>query len=219
MKNIVLIGPQGSGKGTQAAMIKKAFNIPHISTGDMFRENIKGGTELGKKAKALIDQGILVPDAITNAMVKDRLARDDCKNGFLLDGFPRTIAQAKALDKFAKINMVFEVHIDDTLAIKRLSNRRQCKKCGAIYGIDVPPAVAGICDKCGSDLYQRDDDKPEAIKKRLATYKKETTPILSHYKEKSVLIKVDGSKSLMEVFQEIKEKIKSAEKKEKPKKK
>lgn len=207
MKNIVLIGPQGSGKGTQAAMIKREFNIPHISTGDMFRENIKNRTELGRKAKALIDKGILVPDEITNAMVKDRLARDDCKKGFLLDGFPRTLPQAKALDKFAKINIALEVHIDDALAIKRLSNRRQCKNCGEIFGIGILPKVAGKCDKCGGQLYQRDDDRPEAIKKRLATYKKETVPILKHYREKGVLIKLDGSKDRHRLFEEIKKTV------------
>ncbi len=212
MKNIILIGPQGSGKGTQAAMIKHEFSIPHISTGDMLRENISKGTKLGKKVKALLDKGIFVSDKITNAIVKERLKRNDCKTGFILDGYPRNLAQAKALGKFAKINMVFEIHINDKLAIKRLSSRRQCKNCGAIFGIGVPPKVAGKCDKCGGQLYQRDDEKPRVIKKRLSTYKKKTKPILDFYREKGVLIKLDGSQDRHRLFEEIKEKVIELEK-------
>ncbi|MCX8146903.1 MAG: adenylate kinase [Candidatus Woesearchaeota archaeon] len=205
---IVLIGPQGSGKGTQAKMLQEKFNIPHISTGDIFREAISKGTEIGKKAKAIIESGKLVPDEITNKIVEERLKQDDCKNGFILDGYPRNLNQAKALDSFSKIDYVIEIDVPDKISVKRLSSRRQCKKCGAIYGITLIPKEEGICDKCGSELYQRDDDRPDAIKKRLEIYHKETEPILEYYRKKGILIRVDGTGSVENVFKEIKAKLK-----------
>jgi len=201
--NIVLIGPQGSGKGTQAKLLKDKFKIPHISTGVMFRENIAKKTELGLKAKAIIDSGKLVPDEITTAMVKDRISKDDCRKGFILDGYPRNLSQAKALDTFAKIDYVVDVEITDALAIKRLSSRRQCRVCGAIYGIDIPSKKPGICDKDGGELYQRDDDKPEAIKKRLDVYHRETEPLIDYYKEKGVLVRIDGSQPVKKILNDL----------------
>lgn len=206
---LVMIGPQGSGKGTQAKLLKKKLNIPHISTGDMFRENIEKKTELGMKAKAIIDAGKLVPDEITTAMIKERLERDDCKKGFILDGYPRNLSQAGALDTFADIDFVLEIHVDDELSVKRLSMRRQCSKCGAIYGITIPPKEEGRCDKCGGELYQRDDDRPETIKKRLEVYHRETEPILDFYKEKAKVLKIDGSKPVQEIIDEILNRIKA----------
>ena len=204
---IVLIGPQGSGKGTQAKLLKEKFGIPHISTGDIFREAIAEKTELGLKAKEIIDKGNLVPDEITNKIVKERLQKEDCKKGFILDGYPRNINQAKALDSFAKIDYAVEIFVPDEISIKRLSSRRQCPKCGAIYGLDIPPKKDNICDKCGAELYQRDDDRPEAIKKRLEVYHKETEPVLDYYREKGILVRVDGTKPIKDVFEDIVRKI------------
>lgn len=204
---LVLIGPQGSGKGTQAKLLKKKFDTPHISTGDMFRENIAQKTELGLKAEAIIDAGKLVPDEITTAMTKERLSKPDCKKGFILDGYPRNLPQAEALDTFAKVDYVLDIDVPDEVSIKRLSARRQCKSCGAIYGISILPKKEGICDKCGGELYQRDDDKPETIKKRLEVYHKETEPLLNFYNKKGILVRINGDQPVEKIFEDILGKI------------
>lgn len=203
--NIVLIGPQGSGKGTQAKLLKEKFKIPHISTGDMFRDNIGKKTELGMKAKAIIESGKLVPDEITIGIVKDRLSKPDCKKGFILDGYPRNLAQAEALEGFAKANHALDIEVPDNVSIKRLSSRWQCRKCGAIYGITLIPKKKWFCDKDGSELYQRDDDKPEAIRKRLEIYHNETKPLIDFYKKKGILAEIDGNQPVEKIFEDIME--------------
>ncbi len=203
MREIVLIGPQGGGKGTQAKLIAKKYKIPHISTGDMFRQTIEEKTALGLKAKKIMDKGYLVPDEITTAMIEERIKKPDCKKGFILDGYPRNKKQAEALEEFSKVDFVLDIEVSDDLAVKRLSARRQCKKCGAIYGIDVPPKKDNICDNDGEKLYQRNDDKPEAIRKRLSTYQRETAPLLKFYDEKGKLYRLDGSKPIEAIFREI----------------
>jgi adenylate kinase len=210
--NIVLLGPQGSGKGTQAKFISKKFNIPHISTGDIFRKNIKEETELGKLASSYINKGELVPDEVTNKLVESRIKEDDCKEGYILDGFPRNLSQAKFLDSITKISHAVDIEIPDEEVIFRLEGRRTCtnKECGAIYNVNTSPKPKNEnkCDKCGSDLFQRDDDKPEAIKKRLEIYHNETSPLIAYYEKKGVLIKIDGTKSIEEVSQDILSKLK-----------
>ena len=200
---LVLIGPQGSGKGTQAKLLREKFKIPHISTGDMFRENIEKKTELGIKAKAVSDSGKLMPDNITNAIVEDRLKKPDAKKGFILDGYPRNIMQAEALEKFAEIDHVLDVEVSDSLAVKRLSSRWQCRKCGAIYGITLMPKKKWFCDKDGSELYQRDDDRPEVIRKRLEIYHKETKPLIDFYRKKGILAEIDGNQPVEKIFGDI----------------
>ncbi len=204
---IILLGPQGSGKGTQAKILKKEFKIPHISIGDLFREITKKKTSiLGRKLKNYMNKGELVPNKITLKILKQRLNKRDCKKGFILDGFPRSLIQAKELDKIEKINKLFYVHVTDSLAVKRLSNRWQCKKCGAIYGIDVKPRKKGYCDKCHVKLYQREDDKPKAIKERLREFHQMIRPILKHYKK--ITVKIDGSLSIKKIFGLLKKEIK-----------
>ncbi|MFO8016744.1 MAG: adenylate kinase [Candidatus Woesearchaeota archaeon] len=200
---IVLIGPQGSGKGTQAELLKEKLGVPHISTGDMFRENIKEQTELGKKAKEIIDAGRLVPDELTTEMVRERLSRDDCGDGFILDGYPRNLSQAEALDGFAGISHAIEIHVPDEVSVKRLSSRRQCRNCGAIYGLNRQPEKEGVCDKCGGELYQRDDDKPEAIEERLAVYHRDTEPVIDLYMKKGILLRIDGDQTVDRIFNDI----------------
>ena len=193
LKNIILMGPPGAGKGTLAKQLKQAFNLTHISTGDMFRENIKGGTKLGLLAKSYIDNGHLVPDEVTIDMLKDRLAQDDCKNGFLLDGFPRTLPQAEALERLSKeidrpIEVVVNLDCDNQELIRRISGRRVCKNCGAPYHIEtMKPKVDGVCDLCGGPLYQRKDDNEDALKVRLTHYEEETKPLLKYYKDNGLL--------------------------------
>mgnify|MGYP002640079980 CR=1 FL=1 len=186
---IIALGSPGVGKGTYATEIVQKYGMLHISTGQIFRENIKGGTELGLKAKGYIDAGKLVPDEVTIDLVKDRLGKDDCKNGgFLLDGFPRTIPQAEALSGFCEMDMVINFKADPEVIIQRLSGRRVCKKCGATFhAVNIKPKQEGICDACGGELYQRDDDKPEAIKQRLIVYEEQTAPLIGYYKEKGIL--------------------------------
>ena len=192
--NIIFLGAPGVGKGTYTGRVKEKYNIPHISTGDIFRENIKNETELGKEAKNYIDKGHLVPDEVTINMVKDRLSKDDLEKGYILDGFPRTIPQAEAMGNFAKIDIVVNFIAEETTIIQRLSGRRICKKCAEIFHVkNIPPKVEGVCDKCNGELYQRDDDKPEAIKKRLETYKEQTAPLIDFYKEKGLLETVEAN--------------------------
>jgi len=203
MRSTIILGPQGSGKGTQAKILAKHYGIPHISTGDMLREAIAQGTELGKKAKTLINQGKLVPDEVVDGIVSERLECPDCKEGYILDGYPRNLGQAEALDSIADIRYVIVLDVPDEVSIKRIVHRRQCKKCGAIFGIDMKPKKAGICDRCGDALYQREDDKDEAVRKRLKIYHDETEPILEYYRPRNIVHSVDGTKKVDEVQQEM----------------
>lgn len=206
---IIMLGAPGAGKGTQAKMIADKYSIPHVSTGDIFRANIKNGTELGMEAKKYMDQGQLVPDELTVKILLDRVAQDDCKNGYVLDGFPRTIPQAEVLDKALtelgdSIDYAINVDVPDENIIKRMSGRRACVSCGATYHIEhIPPKVSGICDRCGAELILRDDDKPETVKKRLDVYHTQTQPLIEYYSAKNVLKNVDGTRDMNEVFADI----------------
>ena len=206
---IIMLGAPGAGKGTQAQMIAEKYNIPHISTGDIFRANIKNGTELGKKAKEFIDKGQLVPDELTVELLLDRVANDDCKNGYVLDGFPRTIPQADVLDSELtklgdKVDYAINVDVPDENIVRRMSGRRACLKCGATYHIEhIPPKTEGICDKCGSELVQREDDKPETVLNRLSVYHEQTQPLIEYYDKKNILKTVNGTKDMQEVFSDI----------------
>ena len=208
-KSIIMLGAPGAGKGTQAKQIADKYSIPHISTGDIFRANIKNGTELGKKAKQYMDQGALVPDELTCDLVMDRIQQDDCKNGFVLDGFPRTIPQAEALDAaLGKINekmdYAIDVDVPDENIVNRMSGRRACLNCGATYHlISIPPKVEGICDRCGSEIVLREDDKPETVQKRLKVYHEQTQPLIDYYKNQGILKSVDGTQPMDEVFKAI----------------
>ena len=203
---IIMLGAPGAGKGTQAKMIADKYGVPHISTGDIFRANIKNGTELGMEAKKYMDQGLLVPDELTVRILLDRVAQDDCKNGYVLDGFPRTIPQAEVLDsELTKlgdhIDYAINVDVPDENIVKRMSGRRACLTCGATYHIEhVPPKKEGICDVCGSELVLRHDDKPETVKNRLNVYHEQTQPLIDFYTEKGVLKTVDGTVPMEEVF-------------------
>lgn len=203
---IIMLGAPGAGKGTQAKMIADKYGVPHISTGDIFRANIKNGTELGMEAKKYMDQGLLVPDELTVRILLDRVAQDDCKNGYVLDGFPRTIPQAEVLDsELTKlgdyIDYAINVDVPDENIVKRMSGRRACLTCGTTYHIEhVPPKKEGICDVCGSELVLRDDDKPETVKNRLNVYHEQTQPLIDFYTEKGVLKTVDGTVPMEEVF-------------------
>lgn len=206
---IIMLGAPGAGKGTQAKQIADKYSIPHISTGDIFRANIKNGTELSKKAKQYMDQGALVPDELTCDLVMDRIQQDDCKNGFVLDGFPRTIPQAEALDAaLGKINekmdYAIDVDVPDENIVNRMSGRRACLNCGATYHlISIPPKVEGICDRCGSEIVLREDDKPETVQKRLKVYHEQTQPLIDYYKNQGILKSVDGTQPMDEVFKAI----------------
>ena len=201
---IIMLGAPGAGKGTQAKKIAEKYQIPHISTGDIFRSNIKEGTELGMKAKAYMDQGGLVPDELM-----DRIQKDDCKNGYVLDGFPRTIPQAESLtnalnERNQKIDYAVNVDVPDENIVNRMSGRRACLSCGATYHIVYKPSkVEGICDVCGDKLVLRDDDKPETVKKRLSVYHDQTQPLIDYYKEAGVLANVDGTQDMEKVFSDI----------------
>jgi len=206
---IIMLGAPGAGKGTQAKMIADKYSVPHISTGDIFRANIKNGTELGMEAKKYMDQGLLVPDELTVKILLDRVAQEDCKDGYVLDGFPRTIPQAKVLDdeltKLGEtIDFAIDVNVPDENIINRMSGRRACLACGATYHIaHVPPKQEGICDRCGKELVLRDDDKPETVKNRLEIYHEQTQPLIDFYTEKGVLKTVDGTVPMNEVFNAI----------------
>ena len=206
---IIMLGAPGAGKGTQAKKIAAKYGIPHISTGDIFRANIKNGTELGKKAKTYMDQGMLVPDEITIDILIDRIHKEDCKNGYVLDGFPRTIPQAEALDHVLSglnesVDHAIEVNVPDENIVKRMSGRRACLNCGATYHIvHAPSKEENICDVCGGELILRDDDKPETVLKRLGVYHNQTKPLIDYYKDKGILTTVDGTVALEDVFKEI----------------
>ena len=207
--NLIFLGPPGAGKGTIAAIVKDAYKIPHISTGDLFRANIKNETELGKMVKEILASGNLVPDEVTIKMVENRLSESDAKSGYILDGFPRTIAQADALSQMSEVDHVINFVIDRETILKRLSGRRVCKSTGRTYHILYnPPKVEGIDDETGEPLIQRDDDKEEAILNRLDVYEKSTAPLINYYKEKGILIDLDASKSPEEIFEEFKKVVK-----------
>lgn len=203
---IIMLGAPGAGKGTQAKMLADKYKIPHVSTGDIFRANIKNGTELGTKAKVYMDQGMLVPDELTCDLVVDRIKQDDCKDGYILDGFPRTIPQAECLDKALhalndKIDFAVNVEVPDENIIRRMSGRRACLSCGRTYHIVYnPPKEEGICDECKKELVLRDDDKPETVEKRLKVYHEQTQPLIDYYRNKGVLAEVDGTRDMQEVF-------------------
>ncbi len=203
---IIMLGAPGAGKGTQAKKIADEYQVPHISTGDIFRANIKAGTELGTKAKTYMDQGLLVPDELVVALVADRICQEDCKNGFVLDGFPRTIPQAEALDAALKemgeaMDYAIDVDVPDESIVERMSGRRACLDCGATYHIvTIPTKVEGICDRCGSKVILRDDDKPETVQKRLQVYHDQTQPLIEYYKAQGILRSVDGTQPMDAVF-------------------
>ncbi|MBN8194257.1 adenylate kinase [Bacillus sp. NTK074B] len=209
--NIVLMGLPGAGKGTQAEKIVDKYGIPHISTGDMFRAAIKEGTELGLKAKSFMDNGDLVPDEVTIGIVRERLSKADCEKGFLLDGFPRTVAQAEALENILadlgkKMNYVININVDKDILMERLTGRRICKECGATYHLVFnPPTEEGVCDRCGGDLYQRADDNEETVQNRLDVNIKQTQPLLAYYEDKGYLKNIDGQQDIHRVFDDIDE--------------
>ncbi len=207
--NIVFLGPPGAGKGTQAKILIERYGIPQVSTGDMLREHRAKGTELGKKAQEYMDKGQLVPDEIILGMVKERLSQPDCEKGFILDGFPRTVAQAEALDKLLldmgkKLDFALALIVPDELLVERLTGRRTCKNCGMMYHVKYKPSkVEGKCDVCGGELYQRPDDNEETVRNRLKVYHEQTAPLIEYYRGKGILREIDGSKSIEEITQQI----------------
>ncbi|HEY4544086.1 MAG TPA: adenylate kinase [Tissierellaceae bacterium] len=210
---LVLLGPPGVGKGTQASSIVKKYDVPHISTGDIFRANIKEGTKLGLEAKSYMDKGLLVPDELVVSIVKDRLTHDDCKDGFLLDGFPRTIEQADALDEELasmglSLDKVINLSADKEILLERVVGRRICKTCGATYHIKFnPPKVEGVCDLDQGELYQREDDTEETVSTRIEVYGKETQPLIDYYKNKNLLVDIDGTAPIEKIFETIVESL------------
>ena len=206
---LVILGPPGAGKGTQAEYIVERYNIPHISTGDIFRENIKNNTELGKEAKSYMDKGLLVPDDLVITLVEDRLNKADAKEGFLLDGFPRTVAQAVSLDSILdknndKLTKVINISVDPEILIERAVGRRVCKTCGMTYHVKFnPPKEEGICDKDGTKLIQRDDDTEETVKTRISVYFDQTAPLIDYYRAQNLLVDIDGAKDIDKVFEDI----------------
>ncbi|MCX6113294.1 MAG: adenylate kinase [Proteobacteria bacterium] len=209
MRSVVLLGAPGSGKGTLATILKNSWNVPHISTGDMFREAVRANSPMGLKAFEYMKAGLLVPDDITIGVVDERFSKSDVKKGFILDGFPRTIKQAEALDEILtknniKLNSVILLDIDEKLIIKRITGRRTCPKCGAIYHIEnVPPRKQNICDKCSSDLIQRKDDTEEVVKERLNAYNKQTSPLVDFYRNKKILVRIDASKTPDKMIEQV----------------
>jgi len=198
--NIVVLGPPGVGKGTYAKRLSEILKIPHISTGDMLREEIKKGSELGRKVKGYVERGELVPDEIMIEVIKERISQRDCEKGFILDGFPRTLKQAQALDSITKIDIALNFLAPKEVIIERLSGRRICKRCGAIYHIkNMPPKRPGVCDICGGPLYQREDDKPEVIERRLEVYRNTMKPVEDYYRDKGILVTIDASAGVEEV--------------------
>jgi len=213
--NVILVGPPGAGKGTQAETIVQTFRIPHISTGDMFRDAVRKGTELGKRAQEYMNAGKLVPDEVTIGIVKERLSQPDCDRGFLLDGFPRTVVQAEALDGIMdslskKIELVLNIAVPDEIIIERIVGRRSCKKCNTVYHVKFnPPKVEGICDKCGEPLFQRADDQEETAVQRLKVYAEQTNPVLDFYAQKGVVVNIDGNRSRSVVWEDVKKALES----------
>ena len=204
--NFIFLGPPGAGKGTLAAQVAEEYKIPQISTGDIFRENIKNETELGKKVKAIMDAGGLVGDDVVLEIVEDRLKKDDCKNGFILDGFPRTIPQAEAFEKIGIEVKVVNFEVNNDLIIARLSNRRVCKNCKQNYNVKfMPPKVEGVCDKCGGELFTREDDKLESITHRLEVYRKETEPLIDFYRNLNKMTDIDSARDSQEVLVDFRE--------------
>ena len=208
--NIILLGPPGVGKGTAANKLSKKLGIPHIATGDMLRENAAKKTKLGMKAKSYMDSGALVPDDLVIEMIKERLQRKDCKNGFILDGFPRTIYQADEIEKVVNIDRVVNIQASDEIIVERIGRIRVCGECSFVYHLDfIKPNREGFCDKCSGTLYQREDDKPEAVKERLKVYREKTKPLIKYYKEKNLLADVDGSGTPEEEFELVYEAVNS----------
>ena len=207
--NIIMLGAQGTGKGTVAGLISEQTGLPQISTGDIFRKNIKEGTDLGKKAKEFMDQGLLVPDELTVGLVTDRISQEDCQNGFMLDGFPRNVAQAEQLDAFLNekgiaLNKVINIEVDKEKLVARAVGRRICKSCGATYHIEFNPSKEeGVCDICKGELYQRADDNEETVSKRIQVYLDETKPIADYYPKKGIIADIDGQQSIDKVFNDI----------------
>jgi adenylate kinase len=207
--DLILLGPPGAGKGTQAELLIERFDIPHISTGDIFRAAIKEGIPLGKEAKRYMDSGQLVPDEIVIGIVKDRLVKNDCKSGFLLDGFPRTVAQAESLGGFLtglgrNIAAVINIQVDFQILMTRLTGRRICRNCASVYHVKTKPErISGVCDQCSGELYQRDDDLPETVSKRLEVYQAQTEPLIKYYREKGLLLDFDGEDSIPAIFEKI----------------
>ena len=203
---IIMLGAPGAGKGTQAIRIAERYRVPHVSTGDIFRSNIKGGTELGKKAKDYIDKGQLVPDELTIGMLLDRISQPDCERGYVLDGFPRTIPQAESLKEALekrgeRIDLALDIEVPDAHIVRRMGGRRACPKCGATYHLEfAPPEKEGLCDRCGSELITRSDDKAETVQGRLDVYHRQTYPLISYYREEGILREIDGTKTPDEVF-------------------
>ena len=206
--NVILLGAPGAGKGTQASRIVDAYKLPHISTGDIFRENIKNQTPIGLLAKSYIDKGLLVPDEVTCKIVEERISREDCKNGYMLDGFPRTIAQAEALEKITSLDLVINIDVDQKLLLNRLCGRRVCKDCGESYHVS-NIGNETKCSRCGGELYQRKDDNPETVQSRLDVYNAQTSPLIDYYTKKGILFNVEGNTSPEEVFAAISKKLDS----------
>lgn len=207
--NLILLGPPGAGKGTQAALLSQRLGIPHVASGDLFREAMKKGTELGEKAQSYMERGALVPDEVTKAMIEERLKEPDCAPGVILDGFPRTLEQARALEgilaeRGRKIDRVLLIQVSEGTLIERLSGRRTCRRCQANYHILFnPPQKEGVCDKCGGDLYQRSDDKEETVRRRFRVYIEETAPLIDHYRRQGLLTEIDGEQGIEGVQGEI----------------
>ena len=204
--NIILLGAPGAGKGTEASRIVDSYKLPHISTGDIFRENIKNETPIGLQAKSYIDKGLLVPDEVTCKIVEERISREDCKNGYMLDGFPRTIAQAEALDKITKLDLVINIGVDHSLLLNRLCGRRVCKDCGESYHVSRLNGETK-CARCGGDLYQRKDDNPETVQSRLDVYNAQTAPLIEYYEKKGILFNVCGDGSPEEAHEQVTKKL------------
>ena len=206
--NIILLGAPGAGKGTQASRISDSYKLPHISTGDIFRENIKNQTPIGLLAKSFIDKGQLVPDEVTCKIVEERISREDCQNGYMLDGFPRTIAQAEALDKITKIDLVINIDVDFSLLLDRLCGRRVCKDCGESYHVSRLNGETK-CARCGGELYQRKDDNPETVQSRLDVYNAQTAPLIEYYTKKGIIFNVVGNTTPEDVYAEVSKKLDS----------
>lgn len=207
--NLIFLGPPGAGKGTLSTLAKEAFSLPHLSTGDLFRAAVKAGTPLGLQVKAIMESGGLVPDELTIGIVKEKLAQPDMKNGYILDGFPRTVAQAEALGTFSKIDRVVNFNLEETELVRRLSGRRVCKVCGATYHVEtLPPKKAGVCDACGGELYTRKDDMPESIAQRLKEYNSKTQPLIDFYAQKGLMLDLDSAPAPEVILENLKKALK-----------